>query len=277
MVPYTPMPAGTIPCGSPASATMSHSRAPCSIGTYSSQPRSPTYEIREASTRSGPISIVSQVANGKPSCDTSALVRRAEDVARPRAPQPERGPARGEVEDLRGAVLGQVVAVPLQVGHAVRAARDHAEVLVAEPHHGEVRAEAAARREHRRVDDLAELHVHLPHRDLLHALERARADDVEDAERGEVEHRGAVAHRQVLGVDDRRPPARVPLGLAVVYLVRELLEQRRVRSVPVRPLPAGGLVEDRVERLLALVERRAPDRPRTTPTARPGARSRRSC
>jgi hypothetical protein len=57
-----------------ASATMSHSRAPCSIGTYSSQPRSPTYEIREASTRSGPISIVSQVANGKPSCETSALV-----------------------------------------------------------------------------------------------------------------------------------------------------------------------------------------------------------
>ena len=161
--------------------------------------------------------------------------------------------------------LGQVVAVPLQVGHAVRAARDDAEVLVAEPHHGEVRAEAAARREHRRVDDLAELHVHLPHRDLLHALERARADDVEDAERGEVEHRGAVAHRQVLGVDDRRPPARVPLGLAVVYLVGELLEQRRVRVVPVRPLPAGGLVEDRVERLLALVERRAPDRPARLP------------
>ena len=215
--------------------------------------------------------------------EREALVRHvvarelAHDLARPRAPEPERRPARGEVEDLRRAVLGQVVAVPLEVRHPVGAAGDHAEVLVAEPHHGEVGAEAAARREHRRVDDLAELHVHLAHRDLLHALERARPDDVEDAERGEVEHRRAVAHREVLRVDDRRPPARVPLGLAVVDLVRELLEQRGVRLVPVRALPAGGLVEDRAELGLPLVVRRQPHPAAPTPTARPGARCRRSC
>jgi hypothetical protein len=42
VVPYTPMPTGTRPWGRPASQTVSHTLAPCSIGTYSSQPRSPT-------------------------------------------------------------------------------------------------------------------------------------------------------------------------------------------------------------------------------------------
>ena len=37
-----------------------------------------------------------------------------------------------------------------------------------------------------------------------------------------------------------------------------LLEQRRVRLVPLRPLPAGGLEEHRAQLLLALVERRQP-------------------
>ena len=44
-----------------------------------------------------------------------------------------------------------------------------------------------------------------------------------------------------------------------VTRVAELLEQRRVRLVPVRALPAGHLVEDRAQRLLARVERREPD------------------
>ena len=96
-----------------------------------------------------------------------------EDVARARPPEAERRVRRGEVGDLRAAVGGQVVGVPLQVGHAVRAARDDAELLVAEPHHRQVALERAARREHRRVDDLAVRDVHLAHRDLLHAS-RAR-------------------------------------------------------------------------------------------------------
>ena len=36
------------------------------------------------------------------------------------------------------------------------------------------------------------------------------------------------------------------------------LDERRVRLVPLRPLPARGLVEYRAERLLALVHRRDP-------------------
>jgi len=37
----------------------------------------------------------------------------------------------------------------------------------------------------------------------LCTVERARAGDVEDRERGQIDHRAAIAHGQVLGVDDR--------------------------------------------------------------------------
>ena len=46
------------------------------------------------------------------------------------------------------------------------------------------------------------------------ACRRSGPDDVEDREGGQVDDAGAVAHREVLGVDDRRPPAGVPLVLA---------------------------------------------------------------
>ena len=234
--------------------------------------------MRDASTRSESISIVRQLRErGSASCDTSSDVSAREDVARARPPEPERRPRRRQVGDLRAAVGRRVVGVPLQVGHAVRAAGDDAELLVAEPHDRQVALERAARREHRRVDDLAVRDVHLAHRHPLHRLERARAGDVEDAERRQVEHRRAIAHRQVLGVDDRRPPARLPLRLAPVDPVAVLLEQRRVRLVPLRPLPGRGLEEDRAE--LAARARRTATAARggSTPTARRGGRCRRSC
>ena len=115
---------------------------------------------------------------------------------------------------IRAAVGRQVVGEPLLVGHPVRAAGDDAEAVLGHPHDRQVGLEAALRGEHRRVDVAPDRHVHLPHRDLLDAVERARADDVEDAERRQVEHPRPLAHREVLGVDDRRPPARVPLMLA---------------------------------------------------------------
>src|SRR5262245_11960180 len=66
------MPDGTIPYGCPASQIASHIAAPCSIGAYSSQPSSPTYEIRDASACTGPLSIERQRANGNAACDTAA-------------------------------------------------------------------------------------------------------------------------------------------------------------------------------------------------------------
>ena len=66
-----------------------------------------------------------------------------------------------------------------------------------------------------------------------------------------------LAQREVLGVHDRRPPARVPLVRAVGDAV--VLDERRVALVPVRPFPAAGLEVHRAERLGARVVRRAAD------------------
>ena len=149
-----------------------------------------------------------------------------------------------------------MIGVPLQVGHPVHAARDHAEPVVPEAHHGQVALERATRGQDRRVHDLSDGDVHLPHRDALNRLERAGSDHVEDAERRQVDHRRALAHREMLGVDDRGPPPRVPFRLAARDSVAELVEQRRVRLVPVRPLPTRDLEEDGAELALASVERR---------------------
>ena len=62
-----------------------------------------------------------QVRNGNPSCADVGVGEAAEDVAGPRAPQPDRGERRGLVDD-RGAG-GQVVGEPLEVGHAVQRRR----------------------------------------------------------------------------------------------------------------------------------------------------------
>jgi hypothetical protein len=73
-----------------------------------------------------------------------------------------------------------VVAEPLDVGHAVRAAGDHAEVVLGQPHDREVGLEAAGSTEDRGVDHATDRDVHLAHA-TLHRRERAGADDVEDA------------------------------------------------------------------------------------------------
>ena len=186
---------------------MSHSRAPCSIGTYSSQPRSPTYEIRDASTRTGPISIVLQVANGKPSCETSSLVTRGEDVARARPPEAERRPRGREVGELRRAVRREVVGEPLVVRHPVRAAGDDAEVLVAEPHDREVGLEAAARREPRRVDDATDRR----RRPVASRPSAARASapgpetsKIANAERSKIPARSRIARCSALMIGDHQ-------------------------------------------------------------------------
>ena len=122
--------------------------------------------------------------------------------------------------------------------------------------------------EHGRVDDPADGHVHLREHRSLQRVERARALDVEDRERGEVEEPGVLAHREMLGVDDRRPPARVPLGLA---RARPRSARRAARS----PRTTAAAPSPRPRRR----PRRAPPRARASarsagcgrsPTARPG-------
>src|SRR5205807_4075892 len=66
---------------------------------------------------------------------------------------------------------------------------------------------------------------------LLHGLQRTRARDVEDREGREVEEASALAHREVLRVDDRRPPSRLPFGRSPRDAIAELVEQPQVRLV----------------------------------------------
>ena len=223
--------------------------------------------MRDASTSCEPISTVLQVPNGKPSCETSSRREAGEDVARARPPEPDRRPRGGHVDERGGAVSGQLVDEQLAVGHAVGAAGDDAELLVVQAHDREVGLEAAARAEHGRVDHASDRDVHLREHGSLQRVERARALHVEDRERGEVEQPGVLAHREMLGVDDRRPPARIPLGLP--WLDAVALHQRRVRLVPLRALPACRLEEHRAKLLLPLVHRGDADAAVASSTARP--------
>jgi hypothetical protein len=130
--------------------------------------------------------------------------------------------------ELRGAVGGQVVGEPLEIRHPVCTAGHNAEQLIVEPHDRQVLLERPARGQQRRIDDAADRHVHLPHRDVLDDIERRWAGDVEDRKRRQVDHGGAIAHREVLRRDDRRPPARLPLRLAAADAVAVLVEQAGV-------------------------------------------------
>ncbi len=147
-----------------------------------------------------------------------------------------------------------MIGEPLLIGHPGRAASDDAKVLVAKPHDREVGLEAAVVAENRGVDVAAGGHVHLPQGDLLHRPQGAWALDVEDGEGGEVEDARPLAHGEVLGVDDGRPPARLPLSRAPGDAIAELIEQRPVGLVPHRPLPAGRLEERRSQLPLPIVE-----------------------
>ena len=113
------------------------------------------------------------------------------------------------------------------------------------------------RREQGRVHAAPHRHVHVVHNDELEPGHRPRTLDVELVERRQVHHADAVTHRQVLGVDDRRPPPGVPLVRAVHVGLRVVGEQALVRRVPLRALPAAGVEEHRPEGFLPGVERAA--------------------
>ena len=139
----------------------------------------------------------------------------------------------------------------------MRSAGDDPEGLLPEPHDRQVRPEAASRAEDGRVDHAPDGHVHLGEHRSLKRIERSRPLHVEDRERREVEDARVLAHGEVLGVDDRRPPPRIPFGVPSLDAVP--LDQVRIRLVPVRALPACRLVEHRAERPLLLVHRRQPE------------------
>ena len=182
-----------------------------------------------------------------------------QDVARPRAPQSDRRPLVGRIVELGRAIGRQRVREELPVAHPHAAAGHHPEAVVGEPHDRQVGEDPAGAVEQRRVDGPPGRDVDLVDAQPLEVGAGARPGHVEDGERRQVDDRRPVAHRQVLGVDDRRPPARFPFGGARHDPLAVLGEQALVRAVPVRPLPAGRLEEDGAELALARVERRQPD------------------
>ena len=96
-----------------------------------------------------PTWISRQERNPKPPSETSSAVSEAR-MSRAFGPQmPMVETSSVTSVSVVAVVVGQVVGERLAVGHAVRAAGDDAEVVVAEPHHGEVGAEAALGVEHR--------------------------------------------------------------------------------------------------------------------------------
>ena len=99
------------------------------------------------------MSTVFEVRNGKPLWLMSAPPStRRQDVARARAPQPERRAAFVSVVELGGAVGRRRVLEDLLVAHAHAAAGHDPEPVVAEPHDRQVGEDPAGRVEERRVD-----------------------------------------------------------------------------------------------------------------------------
>ncbi len=182
-----------------------------------------------------------------------------EHVACVGAPQTERRVGRREVAQLGRAVRGQVIDEPLLLRHPGVRAGDDAEPLRAEPHDREVGFETAALVEQGGVDDTPDRHVQLGDGESLQGRQGIRTGDVEYHEGRQIGESAALTQREVLGVDDRRPPARLPLGAALHEPPGVSVEQGTVALVPVGTFPARGLEEDGPEVALLEVGGAAPD------------------
>ena len=176
--------------------------------------------------------------------DVGAAVRReTQDVPGQRAPQPERGVGVRDVMELGRAIGRQGVLEDLPVAHPHTAAGHDPEVVVGEPHDRQVGEDPTGGVQERRVDRPADRDVDLVDAEMLEGGQGTGSRDVEDRKGRQVHEARPVAHREVLGVDDRRPPARLPLGLAGHDSVAVLAQERLVGAVPERPLPARRLEE----------------------------------
>ena len=255
------MPAGMTPCGAPASSSVSHSV----VGLAHRHVELPAELADVGDARGehgdaggGPGRHGDLAARQEPEAGVGDVVigQRGEDVAGPWTPDPDRGHVVGEVGERGLLVVGQPAGEPRPVGHAVGSAGDDPEVVRTEAHHRQVGPEAALRVEDRGVDHLADRDVALRDAGALDDGERGRSRDVEEAEGRQVDHCPRLAHPEVLGVDDRAPPARVPLVLARHHGVGVLLDEGRVGLVPERSFPTRGLEEDRPQLLLRVVHRR---------------------
>src|SRR5207302_11237224 len=127
---------------------------------------------------------------------------------------------------------------------------DDAEAVLREACDGEVALDSAARIEHLRVRDGADVAGDPVVAQPLEEVGCLQARDLDLREGGLVEQRGRRAAGDVLGADRGRPE---PAGPAP--RPQRLVAVRRVRLEPVDTFPAGLLAEDRTELLRARVRR----------------------
>ena len=174
-----------------------------------------------------------------------------EDLARARAPQPEAEPVIGHVRDRHALVVPELPPEPREVVHArTTAGHDHERLLVGAGD-GQVATDPAGRREHRRVDHRAGTAVDPVRADPLEEREGVRSLDVELHVRGQVEERRALARREVLCADGRRPVLRGPAGARFP----RGSAQNLVRVEPLRALPPCAGEELGAELYVPLMER----------------------
>ena len=176
---------------------------------------------------------------GKASLREVLRGQRREHVARPRAPDPEARPGRGDVADLDAAVLGQVLADPLAVVVAERRPGDDREQLLAEPGDGEVALDPAAAVEHLGVGDLARPRARPGCRRGARAARRRpgpRSPSSRTSVSSKIATASRVARCSAPIAGDQCWPAQ-PRGRS------DSSPARGVRLVPVDPLPARLLAE----------------------------------
>ena len=132
---------------------------------------------------------------------------------------------------------------------------DHHEAIAREPRHRAVDPHAAGLVADRRIDDLAELGVDVRHDESVQHGEGVGALDGELAHERHVEQPDPLAHRPVLGLDERV----VPLAAPGLHHLRQLVGAAGEEQ---RPLPAGRRVEVGAVGDEALVHRGTPHPPR---------------
>ena len=190
--------------------------------------------------------------------------QRRQHVARPRPPDPEAGPLRGDVaRSGRSPSSGRWRAHPLAVVVAEGGAGDDREALLAEPRDGEVALDPAAAVEHLRVGDLADARGRRGCRRGLRGSSAAPGPSISSlANEDSSKIATRLAGGAVLGADRRRPVLPGPAARP-----QRLVARGGVRLVPVDPLPARFLAEGGVVLAVPGVDRRRP-----AAAARPGAR-----
>ena len=114
---------------------------------------------------------------------------------------------------------------PIVVASAVECSGDDSEVIGTESHDRKVAPEATTWCEQRRINRTTNRYINIVDAHVLQESDYARASEIEFIESSEVDHADRLAHLQVLGVCNRRPPSSIPLVWSRLTSRFELADQ----------------------------------------------------